>query len=256
MRYEILGPLRVAGPHGYGFIRARKIETILAILLIRANLVVSLDQLIDEIWGTEPPRRATAGLHVYISQLRKFLQQSGLPDTAIETRLPGYTLHTGPGDIDFQVFLKHLDQGRALVRGGEYETAGEVLETALSLWRGPVLGNLPAAGPLLEGFATWMTESRLECMETLYEAQLESGRHREVVGGLYSAVAENPLRETFYRQLMLALWRSERQADALMVYRSLRIVLNEELGLEPCRALRELHQAIVAGDELVGPRSR
>jgi DNA-binding SARP family transcriptional activator len=254
VKYQILGPVRVEDNGGYSFIRARKIETILVILLVRADLVVTLDQLIDELWGTAPPRRATAGLHVYISQLRKFLQQSGLPDTAIETRPPGYLLHVGPENVDFQVFLKSVERGRVLIREHSYEEAGELLTEALGMWRGPVFGDLPVAGPLLEGFATWMVENRLECLEMLYEAQLESGRHREIVGALYSAVAENPLRETFYRQLMAALYRSERRADALKVYRTLRAVLNEELGLEPCRALRELNQAIVTGaDEMLLP---
>lgn len=249
MSFEVLGPLRVVSNGRYSFIRARKVETILAILLIRSNEVVTPDQLIDELWGAAPPRRATAGLHVYISQLRKFLQQSGMSESIIETRMPGYMLHTGNDDIDFHVFLKASEEGRSLIRASRYEQAAEVLSGALTIWRGAVLSNVPAAGPLLEGFATWLSESRLECMEALFEAKLGSHRHREIVGTLYSAVAENPLRETFYRQLMLALYRSERQADSLAVFRSLRKELNEELGLEPCRTLRELHQAIVVGDD-------
>jgi DNA-binding SARP family transcriptional activator len=110
-----------------------------------------------------------------------------------------------------------------------------------------VLGDL-RNGPIVDGFVTWMMESRMECLEMLADAHLRVGRHRELVGRLYSLTAENPLREAFYRQLMLALYRSERQADALKVYQSARATLNDELGLEPCKALRDLHQAILAED--------
>jgi DNA-binding SARP family transcriptional activator len=115
------------------------------------------------------------------------------------------------------------------------------------MWRGPVLGDL-SHGPIVESFVTWLSETRLECTEMLIDAQLELGRHRKIVGRLYSLTAEHPLRESFSRQLMLALYRSERQADALDVYRSVRRTIHDELGLEPCRALQELQQSILTAD--------
>src|SRR6185503_18952705 len=116
------------------------------------------------------------------------------------------------------------------------------------LWRGPALGDL-RAGPIVEGFVTWLAEARLECLEMLADSHLELGRHRELVGRLYSLTAEHPLREAFYRQLMLALYRSERQADALKVYQMARKTLNEELGLEPCRSVQDLQRAILTADD-------
>ncbi|WP_131738462.1 AfsR/SARP family transcriptional regulator [Actinomadura roseirufa] len=248
MRYEVLGPLRVVDGDVRTSISARKIETVLAVLLIRSDQVVALDQLIQEIWDDAPPRRALAGLHVYISQVRKFLARPGREGNPVLTQAPGYLLRKGEDEIDFHVFLDAVKQGRACMRERRYEEAAVWLEGALEMWRGPVLGDL-RSGPVIEGFVTWMTESRLECMEMLADALLRQGRHRELIGRLYSLVTENPLREAYYRQLMLALYRSDRQADALQVYQSARSTLKEELGLEPCRTLRDLQRAILAADE-------
>lgn len=247
MRYELLGPLRVVDGEDRTSISARKIETVLALLLIRSDQVVLPNQLMTEIWGDHPPRRATAGLHVYISQLRKFLHRPDRPENPVVTQSPGYLLRQGHDELDFHLFLRHVDQGRSRLREQHYEDACDRFERALRLWRGPVLGDI--RGPIIDGFVAWLVEVRMECLELSSEAQLRMGRHRELVGWLYSLTAEYPLRETFYRQLMLALYRSERQADALKVYEKARRVLITELGLEPCRALRELQQAILVDDE-------
>jgi len=248
MEYEILGPLRVTDGDGSYFINAKKMQVLLTLLLIRARQVVTIDEAIAEIWGNDPPRRATAGIHVYISQLRKFLDRPGRSESPILTRPPGYLLQLGDDQLDVHQFQELMHRGRGYLGSGQHAEASTVFEGALALWRGPVLGDL-CAGPILEGFATWMQETRLECVELLVETQLSLGRHRELVGRLYSLTAEHPLREAFYRQLMLALSRSERQADALRVYQQARNTLNEELGLEPCRALRELQRAILVDDE-------
>ncbi|WP_455712209.1 AfsR/SARP family transcriptional regulator [Streptomyces eurythermus] len=231
---------------------ARKVEILFSVLLIRAEQVVSSKQLMGEIWGEDLPRRATAGLHVYISQLRKFLKRPGRSTSPVETRAPGYVLHIGDDEIDAHVFPRRVEEGRTLLRQGRYEEATRCFERALDLWRGPLLGpggnGRDANGPIIDGFSTWLTETRLECQEMLAECRLHVGRHRETVGTLYALTAENPMRETFYRQLMLALYRSERQADALKVYQAARRTLKDELGLEPGRALQELQRAILAGD--------
>jgi len=246
VRYEILGPLRVADGNDHSFISARKIETVLALLLVRVDHVVMPEQLMGELWGDRPPRRAAAGLHVYISQLRKFLHRPSRPDNPVVTKPPGYLLRRGSDELDFQIFLERVDEGRIHFRERRWEEAIVSFELGLGLWRGPVLGDI--RGPIIDGFVTWLTEVRMECLEMLIEAQLQTGRHRELVGRLYSLTAENPLREAFYRQLMLALYRSERQADALKAYQAARETLIAELGMEPCRALRELQQAILADD--------
>lgn len=254
MRYEILGPLRIADGSEYLSINARKVEIVLSVLLIRAEQVVSLEQLMTEIWGDKLPRRATAGIHVYISQLRKFLKVSGATRSPVETRAPGYVLRKGDDEIDAHIFPQLVDEGRTLLRDGQYGQATHCFEQALSLWRGPALGHdgskAPEVnGPIVDGFSTWLTETRLECLEMLVEGQLQLGQHRKTVGMLYALTAENPMREAFHRQLMLALYRSERQADALKVYQTVRRTLQDELGLEPGRPLQHLQHAILVGDK-------
>lgn len=248
MRYELLGALRVVTDDGkVASIGAQKIETLLAVLLIRSGQVVSSEQLMTEIWEDRTPRRATAGLHVYVSQLRKFLGRCGHLESPVVTRPPGYLLRAGEEELDYLSFIRLVKWGREHAREGRPDQASRFFERALAEWRGPVLGEL-LRGPIVDGFVTWLAETRLECTEMLIDAQLELGRHREVIGRLYSLIAEYPLREAFSRQLMLALYRSDRQADALEVYQSVRRTINDELGLEPCRSLRELQQAILMAD--------
>ncbi|MFI9051378.1 BTAD domain-containing putative transcriptional regulator [Streptomyces sp. NPDC053427] len=248
MRYEILGPLRVVDGDDHSFISAQKVETLFAVLLIRAEQVVTPDQLMTELWGDQLPKRATAGLHVYISQLRKFLHRPHRQDNPVVTQQTGYMLRMGSDQLDLPLFLDLVAQGRTLAKERCFEEASDRFERALGLWHGPLPGTL-GNGPITGGFSTWLTESRMECQEMLTDARLHLGRHRELIGRLYSLSAENPLRETLYRQLMLALYRSERKADALRVYQNARRTLNDELGLEPCRALRDLQQAILADDQ-------
>jgi SARP family transcriptional regulator, regulator of embCAB operon len=243
----MLGPLRVSNGENSSFISAQKVETLLAVLLIRSDQVVTTSQLMNEIWGEDVPRRAMAGIHVYISQIRKFLSCLGKLEDPIVTRPPGYMLRLGSDELDFHSFLNQVSLGRQHSRLGRYEQAVACFEDALSLWRGPVLGEIHYS-PILSGFATRLTETRVECHEILIDAELMLGRHRELIGRLYSVSADYPLHEAFYRQLMLALYRSDRQADALNVYQSARTVLNDELGLEPCRALQEIHQSILTAD--------
>jgi DNA-binding SARP family transcriptional activator len=247
MRYEILGPLRVVDQAGASFISAPKLERLLGALLVRADHLVPTDQLFSEIWEDRPPRRATAGLYVYVSLLRKFLRRPGRPGSPIATRPAGYVLHLGADDLDAREFLRLAGLGREGVRRRRYEEAAASFDQALSLWRGPVLGDV-LPGTIVEGFATWLGEERLECVEQLLDACLAVGRHREVVGRLYSLIAEHPLREAFYRQLMLALYRSDRRADALLVYQSASQRLERELGVEPCRSLQGVRQAILSAD--------
>lgn len=240
--------MRVVDKNGATVVSARKVETVLATLVIRSDQVVPFDQLVAEIWGEMPPRRATAAVHVYISELRKFLHRAGQPKNPVVTISPGYLLSKGTDEIDFHQFIQLMNQGRACMRESRYDEASADLGEALGLWRGSALDDL-RSGVIIDSFVTWLTEARLECLEMLGDAQLKLGRHREMVGELYSLIAENPFREAFYRQLMLALYRSERQADALHVYQRVRKILHDELGLEPCRALRELQRAILVGND-------
>jgi DNA-binding SARP family transcriptional activator len=244
-----LGPLRIVDGGTVSSISARKMEVLLAALLVRGDQIVSIDQLIAEIWGERPPRRATAALHVYISQLRKLLRRPGDTASRIATRPAGYQLLIGDDEMDLREFQALVNRGRQHVRQGSSEDAVEDFQAALGLWHGGVVTDAGQGSPIVSGFATWIEEQRLETVEMLIDTSLALGRHRELVGQLYSLIAEYPMRESFHRQLMLALYRSERQADALDVYHSARDILNERLGLEPCRALRELHQALLMADD-------
>ncbi|MEV7127705.1 AfsR/SARP family transcriptional regulator [Streptomyces sp. NPDC093260] len=251
MRYEFLGPLRVRHTEQSHSLSAPKVETTLATLLIGSGRVITKEQLVTELWGDRPPRRASAAVHVYISQLRKFLVGAG--DTggrAIVTRPLGYELRLDGAGWDVDDFKEAMRRGRDLRAAGRHEGALESFERALSLMRGPVLEGI-AEGPALTSFATWAEEERLQCLELSVEARTALGRHREVIGLLSTLTAQYPLRESFYRQLMLVLYRSERQAEALQVYRSAQRVLRAELGLDPHRSLRRLHQAILASDRVL-----
>lgn len=248
MRYEILGPLRVVDGSRKFSLSAPKMEMVLATLLVGAGHFINKEQLIGELWAGVPPRRAAAAVHVYISQLRKFLVSAGdIEGHAIATRPAGYLLNVKSGGLDLKDFQEAVRRGHAHRQAGEYEGTLEEFERALALVRGQVLDGL-AEGPLLSTFAAWVEEERLQCLEESVEARAALGRHREVVGLLYGLIADHPLRESFYRQLMLVLYRSERQVEALQVFRTAQRVLRSELGLEPCRSLRRLHQAILTSD--------
>ena len=248
MRYEVLGPIRVVDGDGrVSAISARKIEVLLAVLLVRAGHAVGASQLMTEIWGEDLPRRATAGLHVYVSQLRKFLSRESQPDNPITTTQPGYLLRLGDDELDVHDFQRCVADGRVSQRAGLLDQACEQYQAALALWRGPALGDL-RGGPVITGFTGWAEQARLECAEELVDCGLALGRHREYVSYLYAMITEHPFREGLYRQLMLALYRSGCQTDALKVYQSARTLLKDEFGLEPCHILRDLQRAILLGD--------
>src|ERR1700733_15276739 len=156
MRYDLLGPLRLTYNGVESTISARKIEVLLATLVIRMDRVVSMDQLIDEIWPERPPRRALAALHVYVSTLRQLLAERGQQHPTIITSPPGYLFELGSGEADFRLFLGLLGQGRAALREHRNEDADELLERALSLWRGPVLGG-NEYGPMMSEFVHSLT---------------------------------------------------------------------------------------------------
>lgn len=247
MRYGLLGSLRLTDGRGECVISASKVEVLLATLLIQAGQVVSMDQLIGEIWPDRPPRRATAALHVYVCTLRKLLAKHCRRRPTVVTSPPGYLFELGSDEVDFELFLDLLGQGRAALREYRHEEADEMLERALALWRGPVFDG-HEYGPMMNEFVRSLTERRTECLELYVEAKHRLGEHRQTIGLLYSLIGENPFHETFYRQLMLALYHAGRKADALDVYRSAYRLFLDELGLAPCDAVRDLHNAILAED--------
>jgi DNA-binding SARP family transcriptional activator len=224
-------------------------ETMLAVLLLRANRVTSMKELIGEIWQEDPPPRATAAVHVYISQLRKFLGQADNGGQGpIETRTPGYLLRADLDELDYIVFERLVQRGRSLMRRKQYAEAFAVLEEALGLWHGRPFSGL-SVGTVISGFMARMDEVRLECLEMHIELSLLLGRHRQVLSQLYELIVEYPLHEIFYAQLMRVLYHTERRADALRVYRTAWHVLDRELGLEPSQRLRELQHLVLAADD-------
>jgi SARP family transcriptional regulator, regulator of embCAB operon len=248
VRYEILSPLRVVDETGVRSITAPKVELLLAVLLSRADRLVATDTILAELWPEQVPRRAVAGLHVYISQLRKFLHRPSRTSSPIVTRKFGYLLELGGDELDVDIFLWLVRSGREHVKAGRAGQAAECLQQALDLWRGPLLGDLEC-GSQLGAYAAWLVQERLDCVELLTDVRLALGAHREVISQLYVLMAEHPLRESFYRQLMLALYRSERQAEALAVYQRAWHALDRELGIAPCRSLQQLQQDILAADD-------
>ncbi|MEH0517429.1 MULTISPECIES: AfsR/SARP family transcriptional regulator [unclassified Streptomyces] len=255
MRFRILGPLEVRGAPGTSEAltpRAAKIRVVLATLLVRANEIVSVDSLIDELWGEDPPRTATTTLQVYISQLRKLLHEvdAELGRDALVTRPPGYELRLDPAQLDLAVLEELHGRGRELMDRQDYRGAADLQRRALGLWRGPLLSDTPH-GPLLDATAVRLSEMRTSALEQCIRAELHLGRHRGLIGELQAVTAELPLREEFHAHLMVALYRSGRQADALQVFARLRRGLVEELAIEPGRALQALHQRILVGDPLL-----
>ncbi|WP_299534921.1 AfsR/SARP family transcriptional regulator [uncultured Streptomyces sp.] len=254
MRYEILGPVRAVAGDVVIDVGPAKMQLLLTALLVDAGRTVTASQLVAELWGDRPPRRAAAALHVYISQSRKLL--AGLADpaaadcgsgTPLVTRSPGYAFQLAGAGLDAREFQTLMAEGRASSRAGHHERASRAFRRAAALWRGPWVGDL-AEGPIISTFATWAGEARLECAEMLMEAHLACGRHREIIAPLRTLVAQHPLREAFHRLLMLALYRSERQGDALMAYQDARRSLRRALGVEPGRSLRQVQQQIICAD--------
>jgi len=244
MDFRILGPLEVDEAGRAIPIVGGRQRALLAILLIHANEPVSADELIDELWGERPPRNARKGLQVQVSRLRKAL---GDHSGRVATRPNGYLLHVEPGELDLDRCERLAHQGRDALASDDRGRAAALLREALGLWRGPPLGEFA-----FESFAQAeigrLEELRLALLEDRLDADLACGRDTELVGELEALVAGHPLRERLRRQLVLALYRGDRQADALEAYRAARVTLIDELGLEPTPALRELEQAILTHD--------
>lgn len=237
--FRILGPLEVLGDGAPVAIGGAKHRALLAALLLHANEVVSTDRLIDDLWDEQPPASAANALQVYVSGLRK-----ALGTALIVTRAPGYVLVVEPEAIDALRFERLAAEGRAALAGEGFEDAAAALHEALALWRGPALADLAYEAFAVPHVAR-LEELRLGAREDLIEARLGLGASSELVGELEGLIAEQPVRERLRAQLMLALYRAGRQADALDAYRSAARFLREELGMEPSRALQQLEQAIL-----------
>jgi predicted ATPase/DNA-binding SARP family transcriptional activator len=244
MRFGILGPLEVADERGRELeLGGRRQRSVLAILLLHANEVVSRDRLIEELWSGRPPASAATSLHAHISRLRRALGD----DQRIVTVLGGYLIRVADGELDRDRFEHLVEEGGAAISAGDWELASGTLREALSLWRGAALSDFE-----YESFAqaevARLQELRVGSIEQRIEAELALGRETQTVGDLERLVREHPYRERLHGQLMLALYRTGRQTDALATYQAARRTLVEELGIEPSIELRELEQRILRHD--------
>ena len=255
MEFGVLGPLEVtAGGRSLGLAGART-RAVLALLLVHANQVVSSDRLIEELWPGQPAGKATDSLQVRLSELRKALRSAGEADR-LATRPPGYLLRVAPAELDALRFEQLAADGDAALADGDAATAAQRLDQALALWRGPALADFDTV-PSARAEAARLEEERLAALESRAEALLACGRHRDLIAELETLTAAHPLRERFWYQRMLALYRAGRQADALRAYRELRDILVAELAIEPGPELRELHARILRQDPaLDGPAAR
>ncbi len=243
LEFRILGPLEVWDGDTSLQLGGHKQRAVLALLALNPGEVVPSERLITELWGESPPRTASTALQNAISQLRKTLGAD-----VLETRAPGYALRVDKEAIDARRFEELLDEAR----GVEPSRCAELLREALQLWRGPPLGDF-AYESFAQNEAARLDELRLTALEERIEAELELGRAGDLVAELEALVRENPLRERPRGQLMLALYRSGRQAEALQAYQETRRVLVDELGIEPTPALQRLHASILRQESALQP---
>jgi YVTN family beta-propeller protein len=247
VEFRILGPLEVVEGGQPLALAVGKQRSLLAILLLHANEVVSRDRLIDELWGEHAPASAAKSIQIYVSQLRKALDEGA---ARLVTRPNGYELEIAPDELDLRRFEDLVEEAR---RAPPTEAA-EKFRAALALWRGPPLADF-GYEPFAQAEIARLEELRLTVVEERIAADLAVGRQPDLVGELEGLVGAHPLRERLRGLLMLALYRSGRQAEALQVYQQTRETLVEELGLEPGRELQELEQAILRQDpSLDGPK--
>jgi DNA-binding SARP family transcriptional activator len=241
LEFRLLGPLEVIDGDRVLPVGAGQPRTLFAMLLLHANEVVSTDRLVDALWGAEPPRSAAKTIQVYVSRLRK-----DLGDGRLVTRAPGYALHVDRSELDLARFEQLVGEAAR----SDPERAAGTLREALALWRGPALADLT-----YESFAqpeiARLEELRWAALEQRIDADLAAGRHADLVGELGALVAQQPLRERLRGQLMLALYRSGRQAEALSAYRQAQRELADELGLDPGEELQRLEQAILRQDPAI-----
>lgn len=246
LRIDLLGPLAVSVPGHRGDVGSRKVRTVLARLALSPGVPVPFEQLVYELWGGKEMGNARNALQANITRLRKILGDADL----IRTLGSGYLLDVPPQAVDAHRFVYLATQGAARVQQAPKE-AVHLLESALRLWRGPALSDVPD-GAWCQAEAGRLNERRLTVREDLIAARLANSEDRGVLPELKQLVTEHPERERLSEQLMLALYRSGRQSEALNVFHYTRTRLGNELGLQPSRALRSLYQAILVQDVVLG----
>jgi DNA-binding SARP family transcriptional activator/DNA-binding GntR family transcriptional regulator len=238
MEIRVLGPLEASVGTTPIALAGGKSRALLARLALDANRTIAVQRLVDDLWGEAVPRSAAKMVQIYVSQLRK-----ALPPDVLRTRPPGYVIELGPDALDIARFARLRGDGRAALADGDALTASTLLREALALWRGQALAEFTEPFAVVEG--AHLEELRLACVEDRVESDLAAGRHADVIGELEALVARHALREALHRQLMLALYRAGRHAEALVAYDRYRRRLDEELAIEPSAAMKELQHMVL-----------
>src|SRR5262245_12112160 len=258
--FGILGPLEVWRSGHLVPLGGPRQRAVLALLLLEANRVVSMDRLAEDLWGGHPPEGWATTLQIYVVHLRRALEPDrarGAAGDILVTKGRGYLLRVDPEQLDAARFLHGFTAGRAALEAGRYAEAAGTLRAALALWRGPVLADL-ADYAFTRPEAARLEELRLAALEARIDADLALGRHDALTAELEHLAGEYPLRERLHGQLMLALYRCGRQAEALAAYRRVRDLLTGELGIDPGEPLQRLHASVLAHDPALDwcPRSQ
>lgn len=246
MKVRVLGPLEVELGGRVEHLAARKTRTLLAMLALRVGQSVDVGQLVDALWPDDPPRTAAKTLQTYVLQLRKLLGEH-----AIETTPSAYCLQLDPSVIDAIEFERLADEARAHLESGDPAAASARFRTALALWRGDAYPEL-ADVAVASGDLGRLADLHARTIEDAIDADLALGQHRVMIGRLEALTAEHPLRERLWGQLILALYRSGRQADALRAYQEARAILADELGIDPGPELQRLEHAVLIQDPDIG----
>lgn len=255
MRLELLGPLRIWSRDEEVVLGPPKQRAALGVLASRVNHVVSLERMVDAVWGDAAPQTAVNGIHTYVAGLRRALEPDRGPRESggvLVSAGGGYALCMDPEAVDAERFTRQHTEARRLRADGHPERAGQVYEAALALWHGEAYANVP--GPFADLERTRLRELRLTAIEEWADTMLAVARHTETVAVLSDLVTREPLRERLRWLLMLALYRCGRRAHALGLYRETRQLLHDELGLEPGFELRRLHEQILGGHPDLDPR--
>jgi DNA-binding SARP family transcriptional activator len=248
LRFNVLGSLEVITDNGESIpLGASKISQVLALLVARAGEIVSVDTLVEELWRDQPPRSALTTLQTYVYHARRKFAHHRLTNPerdVVLTRSPGYLLDASVDETDASMFERLLRRGTERLQSGHPDEANTVLHEALALFRGTAFASV-SMGDILSAHAAHLEELRTRAIELRIEAQARLGRHRELVPELQSLVITRPLNEWFYGQLMVALHRSGRRAEALDVYQRLHRILRDQLGVEPTVEIQRLHRAML-----------
>ncbi|MEU3648628.1 BTAD domain-containing putative transcriptional regulator [Lentzea sp. NPDC034063] len=242
VEFRVLGPLQVLLDTEPLLVRAGRQRALLVSLLLRAGTSVSVDELAGNVWGEDPPARARATLQTYVMRLRQLLG----PSVPIRTVPDGYLIDVDEKTIDLMRFEPLIEQGEQERAAGNLQAASAAFAAALGLWRGPALVDVPSK-ILHRDEVPRLDERRLHVLERRVEVDLELGRHGELVAELSRLTSEHPLRERFWAQLMVALYRSGRQSEALAAYQRVSRLLGDELGIDPGDELRRVHGQVLSG---------